>query len=325
MKVLLTGATGFVGRHLYPALVAAGHEVRCATRHPDLAHSQFPDRTWVKLDVEEADSIDTAMEGCDAAVYLVHRLRHGGDYPELEARGAEHFARAAETLGVGRLVYLGGVVPTEGISRHLRSRQRTGEILRSASVSAVELRAAMIMGAGSASWTMVRDLAARLPAMLLPQWLHRHSHPVAVDDVVRALLVALSLPGAGSPILEVPGPERITHREVLARVAKVLGRSRLLVNVPVLTPRLSSYWIAMVTRVELQLAQELVEGIRYDLDPQEELVWRHTTDVPMPIEQAARLALADERSKSIPSGEATTRAIGIGRASVLPPPPPAAC
>ena len=178
MRVLLTGATGFVGRHLYPALLAAGCRVRCATRNVGQARRAHPDREWVHFDVERPDIVRAALEGCDAAFYLIHGMGQGADYPEREARSADNFVRAAEASGVRRIVYLGGVAPSGArASKHLASRHRTGELLRAGAVSVIELRAAMIIGAGSASWTMVRDLAARLPAMVLPSWLRNPLAP----------------------------------------------------------------------------------------------------------------------------------------------------
>lgn len=313
MRVLLTGATGFVGHHVYPALVAAGCDVRCASRDPQAARRCYPGREWVHLDVERQETVTAALRGCSAALYLVHGMGQGGDYPQREARSAEHFVRAAEAVGVERIVYLGGVMPASGRgSRHLASRRGTGERLRAGTVSTIELRAAMIIGAGSASWIMVRDLAARLPAMVLPRWLRNHSHPVAIDDVVWGLLAALFRSERESRILELPGPERISHRDLLRRVAALLGHTRIMVNVPVLTPRLSSYWIALMTRVDLELARELVEGVRYDLDPREDILWELVPHTPMALEDAARLALEDERSDSFPAPTAIARAQALG-------------
>lgn len=313
MKVLLTGATGFVGTHLYPALVAAGHEVVCATRSPDEARARDPDRRWVELDLD-AKTIDPAFAGCDAAYFLIHGMDDGADYPEREARGARAFRAAAARAGLERVVFLGGVMPAHHqASRHLESRQRTGEVLRGGEVETIELRAGMIIGPRSAGWDMVRDLAARLPAMLLPRWLRNHSHPVAIDDVVAALVAVLGLPARGSRVFELPGPERIAHRELLRRVAGELGHSRLMLDVPVLTPRLSSYWIALVTRVDLRMARELVEGVRFDLDPSGPILWDVIGHHPMPIDDAVRLALADEKHELSPSPDAVERARAVGR------------
>ena len=314
MRVLLTGATGFVGRYVYPALDAAGCQVRCASRDPARAAKALPDREWVQLDIEDEASVRRAAEGCDAALFLVHEVGHSEDYPEHEAQGARAFAAAAHAAGLRRIVYLGGAVPNSShCSRHLASRRRTGEILRSGPVPTVELRAAMIVGSGSASWTMVRDLSARLPAMLLPRWLRNHSYPVAVDDVVWALVASLTIPIAGSTVFDIPGPEEISHRAVLQRTAALMGHHRVMLNVPVLSPRLSSYWISLVTRIEHSMARELVEGVACDLEPTEPVLWDQCRHQPLGFEQAAALALADENAATVPGPEALARSRDTGQ------------
>lgn len=301
--ILLTGATGFVGRHLLVALRAAGHTVRCATRSPDEARARAPELDWVALDLLRPATLDPALAGCDAAVFLVHAMgnRHDDDYPTRERDGAEAFTAAAGRAGLRRILYLGGVVPVKGASRHLRSRQRTGEILRAGPVPTIELRAAMVIGAGSTSWIMVRDLARRLPAMVLPRWLRNTSFPVAIEDVVRGLVAALTLPGDRSRVYELPGRERLTHRDMLMRTAAAMGHHPLMLSVPILTPRLSSYWIALVTRTSLAMAQELVEGVRENLEPTGASLWDEIGHRPMPIDEAIRRALSDEASPDVPS------------------------
>jgi len=301
--ILLTGATGFVGSHLIVALRAAGHTVRCATRSPVAARERSPELDWVTVDLLRPETLEPALAGCDAAVFLVHAMggAQDADYPEQERLGAEAFAAAAGRAGVRRIVYLGGVVPERGASRHLRSRQRTGAILRRGPVETIELRAAMVIGAGSTSWIMVRDLARRLPAMLLPRWLRNTSYPIAIEDVVRGIVAALALPPGPSRIYELPGRERMTHREVLVRAAAAMGHHPLLLSVPILTPRLSSYWIALVTRTSLAMAKELVEGVRYDLEPTGESLWGQIEHRPMSIDDAIRRALSDETAQVVPS------------------------
>ncbi len=274
-RVLLTGATGFVGHHLYPELRAAGHEVLLATRDVERARREAPDRSWLYCDVTRPESVRAALEGCDAAYYLVHSVAASADYPAREARAAEAFRDAAAEAGVSRLVYLGGVAPRGRASRHLRSRLRCGELLRRGAVPVFELRAAMIIGAGSASWTVVHDLARRLPAMVLPRWMRNHSWPVAIEDVVFALVNVLALPNQRAGWYDAPGPERLSHREILQRVAAHLGKHPPMVGVPFLSPRLSSYWLALVTDVELGLARELVAGLRSDLDPTGQSIWAY--------------------------------------------------
>lgn len=301
--ILLTGATGFVGSHVVVALEAAGHAVRCATRSPEEARRKAPGLTWVAADLLKPETLGPALAGCDAAVFLVHAMGtgHEDDYPERERDSAKAFADAAAKAGVKRIVYLGGVVPRRHVSRHLRSRERTGEILRAGAVETLELRAAMVIGAGSTSWIMVRDLARRLPAMVLPRWLRNTSYPVAIEDVVRGIVGALALPVGRSRIYELPGPERLTHRAVLERAAAAMGHHRVMLSVPVLTPKLSSYWIALVTRTSLALAQELVEGVREDLEPSHPTLWSELHYQPLAVDEAIRRALSDETAPSLPS------------------------
>jgi uncharacterized protein YbjT (DUF2867 family) len=315
-RVLLTGATGFVGRHLYPALTAAGIEVRCATRDPDKAAKSYPARSWTRLDLDEPASLMPALAGCDAAVYLVHGMRSGGNYPEREARAAQAFATAAGRARLRRIVYLGGVAPPGHSSRHLQSRARAGELLRAGPVATVELRAAMIIGEGSESWRMVHDLAARLPVMVLPRWLQRSSWPVAIDDVVAAIVATLMMPGDARGCFELPGPERLTHREVLDRTAAAMGKHPRMLHVPVLTPRLSSYWIALMTGVELAMARELVEGVRYDLEPTGPSLWPELGHEPVPVDRAISNALRDTGLTMLPSSRTRQRLARVSLGAV---------
>jgi len=297
-KVLLTGAAGFIGRHVDAGLAETDWAVVRGTRDRERARGDG----WVYFDAHEPSSARVALEGCTAAVYLVHSIDDSGDYPAKEARCARHFLEAAEAAGVSRIVYLGGVAPAQTSSRHLRSRLRTGEILRSGSVSTVELRCGMVIGAGGSSWMMVRDLAARLPAMLLPRWLRFSSWPVWIEDVVVAIVRALDLDLEGSAWFDLPGPERMTHEALLARVAKSMGKDPRLFGVPVLSPRLSSYWIALVTRADLSLARELVQGLQSDLDPSGEIFWDRLPDQkPTDFQVAVYQALEDENANAVPT------------------------
>lgn len=312
--LLVTGATGFVGRHLVVGLQAAGHAVRCGSRDPERSRGIHPEAEHVRLDLDDPSTLDGALRGCDAAFYLVHGMGGGAGYGEREARAAEAFAEAAERASLERIVYLGGPAPQGRRSPHLESRLKTGEILRAGSVPTFELRAAMIIGAGGASWLMVRDLARRLPAMVLPRWLDNHSWPIAIDDVVAALMGALELPVERAGWYDLPGPERLSHREMLGRVARMMGQRPVMVGVPVLTPKLSSYWIALVTRADLHMAQQLVQGLRYDLDPSGTSAWEVLpAHERVPLERAVHRALEGERSGEVPSPGARARMEELGR------------
>jgi uncharacterized protein YbjT (DUF2867 family) len=296
--VLLTGATGFVGRNLHGPLARSGREVRCMTRRLDEARRRWPDRSFVQADIANEDEIARALEGCRAAYYLVHGMSEGAGFAAREVASAERFARAAASAGVERVVYLGGVAPSGQASEHLRSRLAVGEALRAGRAPAIELRASMIIGEGSLSWTIVRDLAARLPVMVLPRWLESRTEPVGIRDVAAALLGALDLPIAGSAWFDLPGPEAMTGRAILERTATLLGLHRpRVVSVPVLTPWLSSHWVHLVTRADWSVAREVVLGLGCDLLARDDRFWQlihHARR--QTFEEAAREALAEEQA-----------------------------
>jgi uncharacterized protein YbjT (DUF2867 family) len=297
--ILLTGATGFVGRRLAPTLLAAGHAVRGLSRDATRARADEPRLDWVEGDVGDEGSMRAALRGCDAAYFLVHAIGEGRHYAEHEIAAARCFARAAEREDVRRIVYLGGVAPAGKPSPHLQSRLDVGEALRAGRVPAVELRASMIIGHGSESWTIVRDLAARLPAMILPRWLRSRTQPVAIDDVVVALVRALDLPASVSRWYDVPGPEIMSGREILERTAHLLGHRRPpMFEVPLLSPRLSAHWVRLVTRANWKVAQQLVLGLTGDLLARDDHYWGeigHPTR--LGFEEAAHRALAEEHAQ----------------------------
>ena len=311
--VFLSGATGFIGSHLHRRLRKDGLEVRCGSRHPDKARPDRPPCEWVKFDVEDPDTMPSALEGCGSAVYLVHQMKGGEGYRERERSGALAFRRAAEGAGVERVVYLGGVEPAGTPSEHLSSRLEVGSILRGGDVSTIELRASMIIGANSASWQIVRDLAARLPVMILPRWTRSRSQPVDISDVVEALVGALRLDIDGSAWFDIPGPEVLTVEAILHKTARVMGQDTLSYPVPLLSPRLSSFWLRFVTQADLYMARELVEGLEDDLLAQDHAFWERIghTDL-TPFDEAAKKALEGTPEPSVPARayEALVRRFG---------------
>ncbi|HLT40117.1 MAG TPA: NAD(P)H-binding protein [Enhygromyxa sp.] len=310
--VLLTGATGFVGRHLHPVLLREGYSVRGASRDPDAAELRFPGRQFVRLDLADRASIADALAGCDAAIYLVHTMAGGADdYEAAELRMAADFLAEAERAGIRRIVYLGGIRPTGGhVSKHLRSRLATGEMLRSGSISTIELQASMIIGRGSESWRIVRDLAMRLPIMVLPRWLESRTEPIAIADVTFALTRALELEEPGSVVESLPGPEVLSGREMLERVAALRDMKPRIIEIPLLTPRLSSYWIRLVTRADRRIATELVEGLTGDLLAPDRGFWRRFPEHErIGFDEAAELALVEEQRELSVLARLSERAI----------------
>jgi uncharacterized protein YbjT (DUF2867 family) len=296
--VLLTGATGFVGSRVLPKLVASGYEVRCASRHPERARPGS-NTSWVRLDVSDPATLGPALEGVDAAIYLVHGMAEGHGYEARERAAAIAFRDEARACGLERIVYLGGVAPKGAASHHLESRLRTGALLREGRVPVFELRAGMIVGHGSTSFKIVRDLAFRLPAMVLPRWLASLSEPVAIDDVAFALERALTLPVELAGVYDLPGPECLSAKEILVRVAALRGSRPLMVSVPFLTPRLSSYWLKLVSGADFHVARELIAGLESDLVASERHFWELTPEHRLvPFDLAARRAIDEGRPRA---------------------------
>jgi uncharacterized protein YbjT (DUF2867 family) len=290
---LVTGASGFIGRALIPALQARGFRVVATSRRPRAPANGV---VWHTCDLLEPASLAEAFEGARVAYYLVHSMGGGGsNYRQLERQTAEAFVASAAKARVERIVYLGGPAPPGVPSEHLRSRLEVGEILRAGPVPAAELRASMVIGHGSASWTIVRDLAVRLPVMVLPKWLASRTRPIALQDVVEALVSAADLPLVQSEWFDLPGPEVMNGQQILERIAALRGRRFLALRVPFLSPRLSALWLRLITRTDFALARELVLGLQQDLLPKDDRFWSliaHTQL--MPFDAAARYALASE-------------------------------
>jgi uncharacterized protein YbjT (DUF2867 family) len=301
MIVFVAGATGYIGRHLIPTLLAAGHQVRALVRDAHRAASALP--TTVELiagDVLLPGAYATALSGVDAAYYLIHSMDHDDfSFEERDRAAARTFAQAAAAAGVPRIIYLGGLGDEHTrLSAHLRSRQEVGAILADAGVPVTEFRAAVIIGAGSTSFEMLRELTERLPVMLCPRWVTSPIQPIAVDDVLAYLVRCLDVPATAGRVLEIGGPEVMTYQQMMQRFAQQRGLRRLIMRVPVLTPRLSSYWVDIVTSVPASVARPLIEGLRSPVVVRRAAA-QHLLPIDLtPFDQAVQRALAEERPGS---------------------------
>ncbi len=263
--VLVTGATGYIGGRLVPRLLQAGWRVRCLVRDP----ARLEGRPWrdavdvVRGDVLEAGTLAPALRGVDATYYLVHSLGGGEAFHERDLRAARTFATAAAGAGVSRVIYLGGLADAStGLSEHLRSRQLTGNALREAGVPVTEFRASVIVGSGSVSFEMIRYLTERVPVMVCPRWVYTPTQPIGIREVLQYLVGALDQPESVGRVLEIGGADQVTYGEMMTTYAAVRGLNRILVSVPVLTPRLSSLWVNLVTPIPGAIARPLIEGLR---------------------------------------------------------------
>ena len=294
--ILLTGATGYVGGRLLHRLEAAGRAVRCVARRPEyLRHRAAPTTEIVAGDVLDRASLDAAMHGVTVAYYLVHSMADREHFEEADRAAARTFGSAARAAGVRRIVYLGGLGNPDGaLSAHLRSRHETGALLREAGVPVIELRASIVIGAGSLSFEMVRALVERLPVMITPRWVDVRAQPIAVGDVLAYLEAALDFPGDDSRVFEIGGPDVVSYGGLMREYARQRGLHRLMIPVPVLTPRLSSLWLGLVTPVYARVGRVLVDSIRHPTVVRDDTARRVFAIEPIGVRDAIALALRNE-------------------------------
>ncbi|MEX0592946.1 MAG: SDR family oxidoreductase [Nitriliruptoraceae bacterium] len=295
MHVLVLGATGYVGGRLIPALLGAGHRVRCLARTPAKLDAR-PWRSDVEVVAGDAADLDDVVSACrdvDAVMFLIHAMDGRPGFAERERQFASIVRDAAATTGVSRIVYLGGLGDeADALSPHLASRQEVGRVLAEGPVPVTELRAGVVIGSGSASFEMLRSLVEVLPAMVTPRWVGTRAQPIAIRDVLRYLVGVLEVDETIGRVFEIGGPDVVTYREMMRRYARVAGlRPRLIVPVPVLTPRLSSLWVGLVTPLPAGLARPLVDSLVNEVVVRDDAITHLVPFAPLAFDEALHLAL----------------------------------
>ena len=265
-KILVLGSSGYIGTHLVPGLVQAGHSVRAASRNREVLIG----RNWENVEITETDilsgkGLDEAVRDIDVIYYLVHSMASGKDYAEKDRQAATNVREAASRHQVQRIVYLGGLQPVGAASEHLSSRAETGDTLRKGNIAVTELRAGIIVGPGSAGFEVIRDLVNHLRVMITPRWVQSSTQPIALDDLLHYLIHVIDTQETLGEIYDVGGPEILTYEEMMRTYAKEIGRPLNVIRAPVLTTKLSSYWLGFVTAVPSSIARPLIDGLKWDL------------------------------------------------------------
>jgi uncharacterized protein YbjT (DUF2867 family) len=294
--VLLTGATGYVGGRLLSKLEQRGVRVRCLTRRPEALRERVnPTTEVVGGDVFDSASLASAMQDIDTAYYFVHSMGADRDFEEADRRAAINFAQTASTAGIRRIVYLGGLInPKEELSKHLRSRQETGQLLRDFHPQVIEFRASIVIGSGSLSFEMLRALVERLPVMICPRWVRVKAQPMAIEDLLSFLLEAIDLPDGPSRIYEVGGPDQVSYGQLMHEYARQRNLTRWMIPVPLLTPYLSSLWLGLVTPLYARVGRKLVESLRNETLVLDDSAARTFTVQPRSVREAVARALVNE-------------------------------
>ncbi|HLO25704.1 MAG TPA: NAD(P)H-binding protein [Geobacteraceae bacterium] len=294
-KVLVAGATGFIGIRLVKELVTSGCKVRCLVRRPDAVLQAGAEPA--AGDLLEPATLKAACSGIDTAYYLVHSMGGGrAGFERRDRQAAENFVAAAERSGIRRVIYLGGLGEAEeGLSEHLASRQEVARILKRGSFRTTVLRAAVIIGAGGASFEMIKGLVERLPLMITPRWVSTRCQPIAVDDVIRYLAECLRDERTSGETFDIGGPEILSYREMMERFARAEGKPLFIMPVPLLTPKLSSYWVGLITSVKPSVSMPLIEGLSNEVVCRDNRI-REIIPFPLtPYDEAVRIALAEEK------------------------------
>jgi len=294
--VLLTGASGYIGGRLLRALEAAGWPVRCLARHPEFLRSRVSSSTQViQADCLDRASLRPAMAGVKTAYYFVHSMGSAGQFEAEDRQAAQNFADSAREQGVNRIVYLGGLgIQDQALSAHLRSRHEVADILRSSQIPVIEFRASIVIGSGSLSFEMIRALVQRLPIMICPRWVEVKAQPIAIEDVVAYLVAALDLPLEHSAVFEIGGPDQVSYGEIMREYARQCGLRRWMIPVPVLTPRLSSLWLGLVTPIYARVGRKLIESMRNPTLVRDKSALTAFNIRPMGLRQSVERALHNE-------------------------------
>ena len=296
--ILLTGATGYVGGLLLPALSRKFRHVKCMTRNPSSIAAALEDGvTAVYGDTADHDSLEEAMEGVDDAFYLVHSLGDSDDFEELEAQSAKNFGAAAAKSGVKRIIFLGALSQTEkeDSSKHMASRHRTGELLRQSGVPTIEFRASVVIGAGSMPFEAVRALVERLPIMVTPRWVRGVLQPISASDLRDYLIAGLNIP-AISRVIEIGGADVVRYQDLMKMYSKARGLRRMMIPVPVITPRLSSHWLRLVTPAHFSIGKRIVESAVHRSVVSSKAASELFDLKPLGTKQAIKTAISDEES-----------------------------
>jgi len=297
--ILVTGAAGFIGRRLVNELLNHGYQVRCMVRRP----TDLPAGVeQVQGDLLKPDSLPAVLEGVTAAYYLVHSMGAGkADFAEQDRQAARNFVAAADTAGLQRAIYLGGLGETgDNLSHHLASRLEVGTILKTGHFSTTFLRAAVIIGFGGSSYEMVHSLVKRLPVMITPRWVATRNQPIAVADVIRYLVGCLEEPKTAGETFDIGGPEILTYKAMMERFAALEGKRLWIIPVPVLTPKLSSYWVGLVTPVKPAIAIALIEGLKNEVICRDNRIRELVPIRLTPFDEAIQTALAEQKQGGIP-------------------------
>ncbi len=295
MKILLTGATGYVGGRLLKLLESKNHSIRCLARRPEFLKGKVsPSTEVVQGDLLDKDSLPPAMAGIDVVYYLVHSMGTQGIFDEEEIRSAENFVQAAKEAGIKRIIYLGGLSHGDDLSPHLKSRSTVGRILRESGIPTIEFQASIIIGSGSLSFEMIRALVERLPVMTTPKWVRVLAQPIGIEDVIRYLVDALDIPLDGSCVYEIGGPEKMSYMDLMNEYGRQRGLKRLIIPVPVLTPSLSSLWLGLVTPLYARVGRKLIESMRHETVVKDDSAAKIFSVKPMPIREAISRALKNE-------------------------------